>query len=255
MTSRRTVFASALALGGAGLLGAPIVRARQATPAASADDAIMVPVEVKEFEVDAHQVVFRVGEAYRFAVENGGKIPHEFLIEPIDAMDVALEENGAVAEVADIAPGTTKTLDWTFSEPGRYKLACHIPGHYEAGMRLPIDVVEDAQVVEVETSEFAVKLDPTSVQAGKPVAFVVRNVGKLEHEIVVQPAGAMDEPYEQGDDDDDEETMRVSEIEDIEPGTRREMIWTFDDPGKIDVACHVEGHYEAGMVSTLEVTA
>jgi len=247
------MLASALAMGGAGLLGAPAVRAWQATPAASDNGPILVPIEVKEFEIDARQVVFRVGQPYRFSVTNDGKIPHEFLIEAIDAMDVPLEENGAVAEVTDIAPGTVKTLDWTFAEPGRYKLACHVPGHYEAGMRLPIDVVEGAQVVEVETTEFRIAADPAAVQAGKPVAFVVRNLGELTHEVVVQPAGAMDEPFEQ--EDDDAESQRASEVEDVEPGTVRELVWTFDEPGKIDLACHVTGHYEAGMVADLEVTA
>ena len=197
MTSRRTVLASALAVGGAGLLGVPVVRARQATPAAGDDGTIVVPIELEDFKVNSKQLVFRTGQAYRFDVQNDGKIVHEFVIEPLDAMDAALEKDGEAAELEDIDPGSGKTLTWTFDEPGKYKLDCHIEGHYEAGMRLPIEVIEDAQVVGVEASEFAVKLDPATVQAGKPVAFVVHNVGKLEHEIVLQPAGAIDEPWEE----------------------------------------------------------
>lgn len=252
MATRRTVLASALALGGAGLAGVPLVRARQATPAAADDDAILVPIELSEFEVESDQLVFRAGQAYRFDVRNDGKIVHEFVIEPFAAMDEPLEKDGQVSELEDIDPGAGSQLTWTFDAPGPYKMDCHIEGHYEAGMMLPIEVIDDAQVIEVQASEFVVELGQPSAQAGKPVAFVVRNVGKIPHEMVIEPRGAVDEPFELGDDDDDD--ARASEIEDIAPGTRRELIWTFQEPAMLDVACHIAGHYEAGMVAPFEIT-
>jgi uncharacterized cupredoxin-like copper-binding protein len=51
-----------------------------------------------------------------------------------------MEADGQESEAADIEPGKTKTLTWTFTEPGEYQLACHVPGHYEAGMVIPIAV-------------------------------------------------------------------------------------------------------------------
>ena len=51
----------------------------------------------------------------------------------------------AVAErLADLPPGATETLEITFTTPapaGTLELACYVPGHYEAGMHLPIAVV------------------------------------------------------------------------------------------------------------------
>jgi len=47
-------------------------------------------------------------------------------------------------EVSDIAAGETKTLDYTFKESaplGKLEMACHVPGHYEAGMKLPVVIV------------------------------------------------------------------------------------------------------------------
>ena len=44
------------------------------------------------------------------------------------------------SEIEDIGPGEMKTLTWTFAEPGRYQFACHLPGHYEAGMVLEVEV-------------------------------------------------------------------------------------------------------------------
>jgi uncharacterized cupredoxin-like copper-binding protein len=34
----------------------------------------------------------------------------------------------------------------------------------------------------------------------------------------------------------------------LEPGKTGELIWKFSNPSKIEFACNVPGHYEAGMV-------
>ncbi len=62
------------------------------------------------------------------------------MIEPSGAVDKPLESGGRKAEVEDIAPGDRGTLTWTFTEPGRYQLACHKPGHFEQGMVLAIEM-------------------------------------------------------------------------------------------------------------------
>jgi uncharacterized cupredoxin-like copper-binding protein len=33
-----------------------------------------------------------------------------------------------------VAPGKTGTLIWTFTKAGTLQYACHVPGHYAAGM-------------------------------------------------------------------------------------------------------------------------
>jgi uncharacterized cupredoxin-like copper-binding protein len=49
---------------------------------------------------------------------------------------------GSESEIEDIAPGETDELEWTFTEPGRYQFACHVPGHFEAGMVVEVEVTE-----------------------------------------------------------------------------------------------------------------
>ncbi len=48
-----------------------------------------------------------------------------------------------------VAPGETKTFDFTFNQSmmsnqsmmgQNFEFACHLPGHYEAGMRLPVTI-------------------------------------------------------------------------------------------------------------------
>jgi uncharacterized cupredoxin-like copper-binding protein len=253
-STRRRLMALAGAAG-VSLAWAGSARAVTATPVAG-DDAILVPVDLRDFAIESGQVRFRTGQPYRFAVHNEGVILHEWLIEAAGAENEPLIHDGpdgaVISELEGIMPGTGQDLTWTFDEPGAYRMACHIPGHAEAGMIIPIEVLPEAQIVDVTASEFHFDLSAASVRAGMPVAFVVANMGKIEHEFVVEPAGTIDEPFEIGGEGED--GGEVSEIEDIEPGTRRELIWTFDDPGTIRLACHIAGHMEAGMVAALDVT-
>jgi uncharacterized cupredoxin-like copper-binding protein len=252
MLTRRTIV-----LAGS-MLALPSARVRAnaspATPQAG-DTAIHVPVQVTEWEIDPGQRVFRTSQPYRFIVANQGAQTHEWVIERAGSNDEPLEREVATgdapseSELEDIEPETDKTLTWTFADPGDYTMTCHIPGHAEAGMRTPFTVVDGAsvKVVAVDASEYALRLAVDTVPAGTPVAFVVTNHGKLTHEFVLEPKGASDDPLENGG--------ATSEIEDILPGARREIIWTFAQPGAIQVVCHIAGHMEAGMIASLTVTA
>jgi uncharacterized cupredoxin-like copper-binding protein len=108
--------------------------------AAGATQPITVPVALVEMTITPAQTTFKVGQPYTFVVTNNGATEHEMVIERRGADDQALQANGQEAEAADLDPGQTKTLTWTFTEPGAYQLACHVPGHYEAGMVTAITV-------------------------------------------------------------------------------------------------------------------
>jgi steroid delta-isomerase-like uncharacterized protein len=110
-----------------------------ATPDASTEEQT-VQVTLKEMTITASLTTFTVGVPYTFVVTNAGQVEHEMVIEHHGDVDKPMEANGAESEAPDIEPGKAKTLTWTFTEPGTYQLGCHVPGHYEAGMVLPIDV-------------------------------------------------------------------------------------------------------------------
>ncbi len=40
----------------------------------------------------------------------------------------------------------------------------------------------------------------------------------------------------------------------VEPGKTAELVWKFTKSAKLEFACNVPGHYEAGMVGTIEFT-
>jgi uncharacterized cupredoxin-like copper-binding protein len=110
------------------------------------------PVEVKitatDFGFAASQTTFKVGVPYHFVVTNQGKVAHEFmLVKPIEAGMMDMEAMDAMAlahiEEDDLQPGTTQSVDYTFTEAaptGQLEFSCHLAGHYEAGMKLPITV-------------------------------------------------------------------------------------------------------------------
>lgn len=96
--------------------------------------------------------------------------------------------------------------------------------------------------------------DTITVRRGETVKFVIRNEGRQLHEFVLGtrkeieehaalmmkfPNMAHDEPY----------------MAHVPPGRTGQIVWTFNRPGDFDFACLVAGHYQAGMVGKITVSA
>ena len=96
--------------------------------------------------------------------------------------------------------------------------------------------------------------DKIAVRRGETVRFVFRNRGALLHEFVLGtkkeldahaalmmkfPNMAHDEPY----------------MAHVPPGKTGQIVWTFNRPGNFDFACLIAGHYQAGMVGKITVSA
>jgi uncharacterized cupredoxin-like copper-binding protein len=99
-----------------------------------------VQVTLTDLTIAASQTTFRVGAAYAFVVTNHGTTEHELVLASQRDPDQPVVADGAQAKLTAIPPGQSKTLTWTFTEPGDYLFACHMPGRFEAGMYLPIEV-------------------------------------------------------------------------------------------------------------------
>lgn len=95
--------------------------------------------------------------------------------------------------------------------------------------------------------------DRLSLKAGETVRFVVRNRGRMLHEMVI---GTPDELAKHAammakfPDMEHDEPYMVH----VEPGKTGEIVWHFNRPGQFEFACLIAGHYEAGMRGTLTVT-
>lgn len=107
---------------------------------------------------------------------------------------------------------------------------------------------ESAATAPVVLSDFKVEMTPTQIAVGQPVTFAIGNQGPSVHELVLEKAGDVDVPLEQAD-------GTAAEVEDIDAGASGQLTFTFSEPGTYQLACHIPGHFEAGMVTTFEVVA
>jgi len=92
-----------------------------------------------------------------------------------------------------------------------------------------------------------------TVRSGETVKFVVRNSGKLKHEMVL---GTMQELKEHAEAMRKHPTMEHDEpyMAHVAPGKTGTMVWQFTKAGKFYFGCLVPGHFEAGMVGKISVT-
>ena len=90
------------------------------------------------FTFSPSEIAVARGETVTFQVTTMGPVSHEFMVGPSESVT---EHQEGVPEIEDIGMMDTKSLTVTFDEPGPYAFACHVAGHYEAGMRGTITVV------------------------------------------------------------------------------------------------------------------
>jgi uncharacterized cupredoxin-like copper-binding protein len=115
--------------------------------ASAANQAVEVKITLDSFKIEATMTKFKVGVPYRFVITNQGQVAHEFRIMP-PSVGVATSDQIQAAALASIsaaklAPGQTHSLEYTFQQPtalGELEFSCHMPGHYDAGMHIPIIV-------------------------------------------------------------------------------------------------------------------
>jgi uncharacterized protein (DUF305 family) len=120
---------------------------RVATPNAEAEGSpqagapIRVALTEGEMYIETSQTSFHVGETYTFVVTNEGQIPHDLVIAPVgEEHEHETDHEGGANMLVGIEPGQTRDLFWSFSTPGAWEIACRLPGHYEAGMSVEVDV-------------------------------------------------------------------------------------------------------------------
>jgi uncharacterized cupredoxin-like copper-binding protein len=125
-------------------------------------------------------------------------------------------------------------------------------GHAQALGR-PGDPKKVSRTVEVSMSDdMRFKPAAIAVKRNETIRFVVRNDGKIRHEMVLgsmaelkEHAALMQKFPEMEHDDPNAAT--------VEPGKTGTLVWQFTRAGTFDFACLQPGHFEAGMVGKLSV--
>lgn len=99
-----------------------------------------VQITLTEFKTEPSLISFEKGKTYRFNIENQGKLAHEWSVAPRGSAGhlEMLTEIGA----DQLPPGASVSVEYAFpsSIPGPLEFACHVAGHYEAGMHIDIEM-------------------------------------------------------------------------------------------------------------------
>lgn len=93
-----------------------------------------------------------------------------------------------------------------------------------------------------------------AVKQGQTIRFVVRNSGKLKHEMVLGTEKDLREHAELMMKNPEMEHADANMVT-VAPGKTGEIIWQFTKSGKVDFACLQPGHYNAGMKGIVNVAA
>ncbi len=129
----------------------------------------------------------------------------------------------------------------------------HAGGHADAAIGEAGKAAQVTRTVQIDMSD-AMRFTPSSIDAkqGETIRFVIRNSGKVKHELVLGTERELKEHYEVMKkfpemEHDDPNMVTVA------PGKTGQVIWKFSKAGKIDFACLQPGHYEAGMKGAVAV--
>ena len=119
---------------------------------------------------------------------------------------------------------------------------------------VPGDAAMATRTVKVDTvNGFAFTPESVKVEAGETVTFKVTNRDKVEHEFVLGNSNYQDLHESQmkaGGVYHDYSEYSVHVL----PGQTASVTWRFERSGRIEYACHVAGHYDAGMIGEIRVS-
>jgi len=94
--------------------------------------------------------------------------------------------------------------------------------------------------------------DAITVKRGETVKFVVRNSGKVLHEMVLGTMDHLKEHHELMKKFPDMEHDEPHQAH-VDPGQRGEIVWQFTKAGEFHYGCLIPGHFEAGMIGKVTV--
>ncbi|MBP1871894.1 putative cupredoxin-like copper-binding protein [Ensifer adhaerens] len=111
-------------------------------------------IRVTMKETDDGKMIFtpstfkvRKGQTIVFAIKNAGELDHEFVL---DQKDKIIEHKAAMEKFPEmehddpnairLAAGKSGEIIWKFTNDGTFKIACLVPGHYDAGMHGDVSV-------------------------------------------------------------------------------------------------------------------
>jgi uncharacterized cupredoxin-like copper-binding protein len=91
----------------------------------------------------------RKGQTIVFSIKNAGELDHEFVL---DQEDKIMEHKAVMEKFPEmehddpnairLTAGKSGEIIWKFTNDGTFKIACLVPGHYDAGMHGDVTVAK-----------------------------------------------------------------------------------------------------------------
>ena len=106
---------------------------------------MQVDLDIHHSRFEPTSITVRAGTLVRFVVHNRDPIRHEVIVGPPDVQ--ARHEGGheathpPVPGEVTVEPGATAVTTYHFHTLGDTEFACHLPGHYQYGMRGVVHVL------------------------------------------------------------------------------------------------------------------
>ena len=130
----------------------------------------------------------------------------------------------------------------------------HAGGHADSdAIGKPGKATNAKRTVKVEMLD-TMRFNPQSitVKQGETIKFIIKNSGKVKHEMVLGTEKELKEHAEVMKKNPEMEHDDANQIT-VQPGKSGEIIWQFTKMGKVNFACLQPGHYDAGMAGTITV--
>lgn len=129
----------------------------------------------------------------------------------------------------------------------------HSHGDEETAIGKPGVAAQVNRTITIEMND-SMRYAPADLQVkqGETIRFVVKNVGKVKHELSLGTQQELLEHLEQMKKFPDMEHDEPNKIT-LAPGKQGEIIWQFTKAGPVNFACLMPGHYEAGMKGVVRV--
>ncbi|UCH73874.1 MAG: copper-binding protein [Rhodospirillales bacterium] len=109
-----------------------------------------------------------------------------------------------------------------------------------------------SRTIAVKAGDMNFQIESLRIRDGETIRFVVSNVDEIDHDFTIGPPALqarhraeMMEMMQSGQD--------MAKLHDdanavyLKPGETKELIWSFRNVARLEFACNVPGHYEAGM--------
>lgn len=131
------------------ILIAMLALAGCASSGSSSSQTVDVQVTLTDFKIDSSVTSFKAGVPYHFVVKNNGAVAHELDIMPPSSDQLTPDQVKQISlariGAEQLQAGETASMAYIFTQAypaGALEFACHVSGHYDAGMHTPITVTQ-----------------------------------------------------------------------------------------------------------------